>query len=182
MNKLYETARIFVTFFDRELAKGEDYNRWLVDPEIAKFNTHGLFPYTESEKEAFLSSIEKHEKIVWAVFLKNNDNGSYNPKHVGNISLDRLNFIYHSAEMGFMFDKEVWGKGIATEAGKLLVDFGFKRLALHRIWLCTAEINIGMQKVAEKIGFQKTGVFREAMYLCGQYMSAYHYDILRSEW
>jgi [ribosomal protein S5]-alanine N-acetyltransferase len=54
-------------------------------------------------------------------------------------------------------------KGIATDVAKLLIDFGFKELNLHRIYATCDSRNIGSSKVLEKIGMIKEGRIHEDM-------------------
>ena len=50
------------------------------------------------------------------------------------IGFARLGLGSHrSGEVGYAVRRDRWGHGYATEAAGLLVDFGFRRLGLHRI-------------------------------------------------
>jgi len=61
------------------------------------------------------------------------------------------------ASLGFTFAREFWGRGLATEAGRAFVRFGFDELHLARI-VATAEIdNAASLRVLEKLGFVRVG-------------------------
>src|SRR5947209_440573 len=54
------------------------------------------------------------------------------------------------ANIGFELDSRWWGRGLATEAARAILEFGFGELGLHRVWAeCVAE-NIGSSRVLEK--------------------------------
>ena len=53
------------------------------------------------------------------------------------------------------------GKGIAKEASRLLLKYGFEELGLNRIYLYTETGNRAAQGLFEKIGFLKEGVLRQ---------------------
>jgi RimJ/RimL family protein N-acetyltransferase len=60
-------------------------------------------------------------------------------------------------EVGCLIPKEHWGKGVATEIGKLLVEYAFNALGVSRVTAhCDAD-NIGSVKSLLKIGFEFLG-------------------------
>ena len=195
MIKLYETDRLIVRPFTKEDIQG-NYQNWWTDTEVTKYNSHGLFPYTKNQMLSFLERLESSSDIVWAVIVKERgkdlnhpENTIYNADenlyyfHIGNISLQNINWIYRSAEFACIFgEKEYWGKGYCTEAAKLLFEHGFKKLGLHRIWTGTAETNIGMRSVAVKLKMASEGVFLDGMFLDGQFVNVHTYGVLDKEW
>jgi len=54
-------------------------------------------------------------------------------------------------------------KGYGTEALSLLLDYGFKALNLHNIFLSVYSFNERAKKSYEKIGFKIIGIKREAL-------------------
>jgi len=195
MIKLYETDRLIVRPFIEEDIQG-NYQQWFHDIDVTRFNSHGLFPYTESQMKAFLQRLESSSDIVWAVIAKEKgkmlkcpENTIYNADenlyyiHIGNISLQNINWINRSAEFACVFgEKEFWGKGYCTEAARLLFAHGFEKLGLHRIWTGTAQTNMGMRGVAIKLGMTNEGVFLDGMFLNGQFVDIYTYAILEQDW
>jgi RimJ/RimL family protein N-acetyltransferase len=63
-----------------------------------------------------------------------------------------------SAFIGYFLDQKHNGKGYTTEAAKLLVDYAFNELTLHRIEAGVMPHNIGSIRVLEKSGFHKEGI------------------------
>ena len=82
-----------------------------------------------------------------------------------------------------IYDESNWGKGLACEALSLWIDHLFD-VAPHivRLDLRTWSGNIGMMKVAEKLGFKEEARFRKARIVNGQYYDSIGMGILREEW
>jgi ribosomal-protein-alanine N-acetyltransferase len=55
--------------------------------------------------------------------------------------------------LGFYFAREFWGRGLATEAGRAFVNFGFDELKLTRIVTSVQVENAASIRVLEKLGF-----------------------------
>lgn len=102
---------------------------------------------------------------------------------IGTCGLYAHRDIYQLWEFRILiFDPKYLGRGIGTEAAKLVVDYGFLRLNAHRIWLGVNEANIGAIKCYEKVGFQREGAKRKELYCFGQWYDAVQMGILREEW
>jgi RimJ/RimL family protein N-acetyltransferase len=61
-------------------------------------------------------------------------------------------------EIGYRFITPAWGKGIATEAATLVLDHGFRKLAIGPIVAVTHPENLGSQRVLTKIGLRSMGL------------------------
>ena len=123
---------------------------------------------------SYIKSIQNsNNAIVLALITK--DKG----EHIGNIALQSINWISRSGEIAFLLgDKNAWGKGYMEEAGKLLMQHAFTNLALHRIYCGTVKENIGMNKLALKLGMQHEGSSVDAFYKNGRYHDIEHYAII----
>jgi ribosomal-protein-alanine N-acetyltransferase len=66
-------------------------------------------------------------------------------------------------EIGYFVDEKYWGKGIATEAVRLVEKFGFEKLKLHRIVILMNPKNKASEKVAKKSGYKKEGKMKEVI-------------------
>ena len=99
---------------------------------------------------------------------------------IGLLSIDRKNLKaeYYIA----MGETSLKGKGVATQASKLLLDYGFTELGLNKIYLFTESENIPAQKLFEKVGFKKEGCMRSDIYSHNKFVDRYAYGIIRSEY
>lgn len=59
----------------------------------------------------------------------------------------------HEVDLGYRFVSEYWGQGLATEAGKACLEFGFGKLSLDKIVAFVLPENIGSINVLDKLGF-----------------------------
>jgi [ribosomal protein S5]-alanine N-acetyltransferase len=84
---------------------------------------------------------------------------TYEDTLIGTINLFHvMRDSLQSAFIGYFLDKNHNGKGYTTEAAKLIVDYGFNELNLHRIEAGVMPHNIGSIRVLEKAGFHKEGI------------------------
>lgn len=183
-NTAYETERLILLPFNRESLnsfkeKGitSNYKTWFMDQEVTKYNSHGLHQMCEKDFDDFFNYIDGKSCVVFAVIWKKTN------LHVGNISLQSFNWINRSADFAFLLgESSMWGKGIATEAAIPILYHGFDKMNFFRISMGTAGTNIGMQKVAEKLGFIREGRFRSGTFLNGSYEDIVLYSMLEYEW
>ena len=80
------------------------------------------------------------------------------------VSLLNLDFDNKNAELGFWLGKEHWRKGYATEAIDLIINYGFNKQNLYRIYAKVMEPNIASLNLLQKVGFKIEGTLRSANY------------------
>ena len=105
-----------------------------------------------------------------------------NGKLAGVVSLLQINREYRRAELGYWIAVDHWNKGFATEASEALVDFGFRKLGLHRIESTHFVRNPASGKVMQKLGMQQEGIERDSAVKWDRYESLVRYAILEPEW
>jgi len=87
----------------------------------------------------------------------------YGKEIVGGVGI-KINFHRkYVGEIGYFIDEKYWGKGIASQAVKLLEPFCFKKLKLSRIEILMQPANKASEKVAVKNGYIKEGEMRKAV-------------------
>lgn len=154
------------------------YATWLNDPEVCRFNSHARFPVGKEELKKYVREAKQTSSMqVFAIVTKRGET------HIGNISLQNINYIDRSAELAIIIgDKRYWGKGIGLEAWKLIMNYGFRILNLHRLYCGCADKNLGMRKIAEKSGMKPEGRRREAFFKDGGYDDTLEFGILETEY
>lgn len=91
-------------------------------------------------------------------------------KLVGTINLFRIfRGPLQSAMIGYVIDRKHNGKGFATEAIGLAVEYAFKELALHRIEAGVMPHNEPSIRVLEKAGFEREGLARKNVKINGKW-------------
>lgn len=130
------------------------------DPEVVRFITGGT-PMTREQTEARFNFYLNHQKThgfaIWAII--NKEDKSF----IGICGIQYLEDT-PNIEVGYRLAKAFWGKGIATEAAKACLDYGFNKLNLSEIVAVIDVENIASQKVIEKIGlrYEKMAYFYKA--------------------
>ncbi len=80
---------------------------------------------------------------------------------VGHSTLFQMDLKNRRAEVGYSLRRDLWGRGIVTEALDLLIDLAFGPLDLRRLEADVDPRNLGSLRVLEKVGFQREGLLRE---------------------
>jgi len=147
MNIIIETKRLILREFNIN-----DFEA------VFEFNSRvEVHKYTGDE---IIKSIERAKEIISNIWLNDYKNYGYGRwaviykpenKIIGFAGLKYLPEI-NETDIGYRFLPEYWGKGIATEVSKKIINYGFDQLKLNRIIGITMPENIGSCKVLEKIG------------------------------
>jgi len=134
----------------------EKFTEWLNDLEVTKYLI--VYPHIisiENEK-GFLEKLSKEHTYSIVDNITN--------ELIGNCGFGDIDHINQTAEVGiFIGNKKYWNKGYGTEALNLLLDYGFKALNLHNIFLRVYSFNERARKSYEKTGFKIIGKRREAL-------------------
>jgi diamine N-acetyltransferase len=91
-----------------------------------------------------------------------------------------INWRHRSGELQIRIgDAASRGRGLGTEAVRLLCDFGFADLNLHRIYLHVFASNSRAIGAYEKAGFVREGLLRQAAYIDGQWVDVVLMGLIR---
>ena len=74
------------------------------------------------------------------------------------------------------------GRGLGTEATRLVVDHGFRVLGVHRISLEVYAFNPRARHVYEKVGFVHEGTARDALLFDGEWVDMDYMSVLATDW
>ena len=85
-------------------------------------------------------------------------------------------------EIWYLVNPAWWGRGIATEAVRKLLDLGFGELGLHRIWATCLPENPASARVLEKVGMRREGSLIKNLNIHGEWKSSFLYAMLEDEW
>ena len=90
----------------------------------------------------------------------------------------------NTGSVGYIFDYDYCNKGYCTEACKQLLDTGFNKLKLDKIFADTIDGNVSSIRVLEKLGFKLEGRRKKEAYLkeINEYRDFLDYRILISEY
>jgi RimJ/RimL family protein N-acetyltransferase len=90
--------------------------------------------------------------------------------------------VSHCWTVGIALAPAARGRGIGTQAQRLLVDYLFAHTQANRLEAVTAVANVAEQRALEKAGFTREGVLRGYGFQGGQWHDGVLYSVLRDEW
>jgi [ribosomal protein S5]-alanine N-acetyltransferase len=99
---------------------------------------------------------------------------------VGSISLE-IERACDRAELGYWIGKPFWNRGYCTEAARAVLAYGFRELALHRIFAHHFRRNPASGRVMEKVGMVREGLARGHVKKGERYEDLVYYGILRQD-
>jgi RimJ/RimL family protein N-acetyltransferase len=151
---------------------------WFNDEEVNRYLLTGRRPNTVEQSRKFLQrAMFSKRDIVFAIVERESG------RHIGNAGLHRIDPIFRSAVFGLVIGvRECWRRGYGTEVTRLVTDYAFARLNLHRVGLEVAADNPLARRVYERAGYRMEGARREAFYVNGRYLDSVMMSILRQEW
>jgi RimJ/RimL family protein N-acetyltransferase len=101
---------------------------------------------------------------------------------IGMTGLHGISAVHSHADFGILLgERDCWGQGYGTAACRLICDYGFNRLNLHRISLCAFDFNTRGIRSYEKIGFVEEGRLRQHLWRDGAYHDDVQMGLLREE-
>jgi len=150
---------------------------WINDPEL-QARIGRRHPMGRTQEQQWLADQYKREDHMnLAVVLKDGD------QHVGNCGFNQIDFVNRSAEFGILIaERDAWGKGYGPEAARLILEYGFEELGLHRVWLWVFSFNEHAIRAYEKAGFTHEGILREAYFRHGRFHDHHVMSVLEQEW
>jgi RimJ/RimL family protein N-acetyltransferase len=163
-----------------KISDAKDIYTNIQDRKIAENTLRIPWPYRLKDAINFIKnsqkSLKKRKGFIFGIELKEKK------EVVGVISLENVDFEHRHAEVGYWLGKKYRGKGIMTEAGKLVLNFAFEKLKLHRVDAGVFSDNLISQKVLKKLGFKKEGVRRHWRLKFGRWKDDVMYSILENEY
>jgi ribosomal-protein-alanine N-acetyltransferase len=101
---------------------------------------------------------------------------------VGLFQVRQLEPGWGTAEWGFAIGAPYWGTGVFVDAARLVVDFTFDVLAVHRLEARAAVQNGRGNGALRKLGAVQEGVLRRSFLRHGEYLDQVLWTILDEDW
>lgn len=173
-----ETKRLIL----REFAEDdfEDIYKFKSDPKVVKYLTWG-----PSSREETLTSLRsqisfqnetKRQLYILAVVLKNTKSV------IGNALFMIRNNNFDTAEIGFFLNSDFWRNGYGKEIVEGLLEFGFCKYNIHRIYaVCDVE-NKESVNLLQKVGFRLEGHFIKDLKVKGEWRDNFLLALLKEEY
>ncbi len=160
--------------------QGEDVwalYKWFNDPRVLETlgAQHLLFSVSlDEEKKIVERDLNAKDRKAF-IILKLEDRSL-----IGIILLTDIDPRNSSAQLNIVLGEvDQWNQGYGREAIKLLLDFAFEQMNLHRVWLRVAEYNERALKCYLACGFETEGRMRQDHFHRGSFRDALLMSVLR---
>lgn len=163
--KVFEGKNIYLR--PMEVKDAEMLYHSFNDPENMRLTgTHRAFSHNEIE--SILQSLSRDKGRISFAIVTQEDN-----QVIGDIGFNDMQPPYNrSAELGIAIFSSCTNSGYGTEAMKLMLEYGFGVLNLHRIELEVYSFNERAIHVYEKLGFRVEGIKRDVVYYNHHYYNS----------
>lgn len=149
------------------------------DAYVQRFNSPVFKEVNEAEELIHELHNEYFQRsgICWGVTLKNED------KVIGLFGFHHWSKHHRHAEIGYDMNRAYWGQGIASEALRAMLHFGFTQMNLNRIYAGTIADNQESVRLLERLGFVREGTKRGLSWEDdGTFHDGAMYSLLQHEW
>lgn len=122
------------------------------DPAVMRYWTSvpmQVRAQAERKVEEMRMEFTHRDRIHWLVTERRGD------AVIGSCSLFRFDARRRLAEIGYALRSDHWGRGLATEAVSLVLDWGFRALALRRVEADIDARNDASRRLLARLGFQR---------------------------
>ncbi|GAA0478136.1 MULTISPECIES: spermidine N1-acetyltransferase [Tatumella] len=93
----------------------------------------------------------------------------HNSENAGLVELVEINHVHRRAEFQIIIDPLHQGKGLASQAAKLAMEYGFSVLNLYKLYLIVDQENEKAIHIYTKLGFETEGVLKHEFFINGEY-------------
>lgn len=137
---------------------------------LAQTREHALEHIQAVNKE-----IAANKSINWAITTK--DSGEL----IGLIGLVRIKPRNHRAEIGYILHESNRGRGLMSEALKLILEYAFVTLGFNSVIAVIDPDNLASEKLLKRHGFKKEAHLRENIHYKDEYRDTVIYGLLKRE-
>ncbi|MFX0078830.1 MAG: GNAT family N-acetyltransferase [Candidatus Hermodarchaeota archaeon] len=150
-------------------------NREFLFPNVEEVATIKTVEDAETKTQRHKVEWETRKRFVLGIWEKTAI------KYIGEIWIEPNKWEVPSFELGWFLDQGYLGKGLATEAARRSLEFLFHDLNAHKVIVITRDTNLQSMRLAERLGFEKEGHFREARIEHGTRYGLVYYGMLKTE-
>jgi ribosomal-protein-serine acetyltransferase len=100
----------------------------------------------------------------------------------GGVVCRDLDRQHRCAEIGYWLGAEFVGRGLATRAASLAIDYLTGSRGMHRIEMQCGAQNVRSRAVPERLGFRLEGIRRESYWITTHFEDSAVYGLLAGEW
>ena len=121
--------------------------------------------FTREGHENWIRTMIDTGKVVQMIICEEETN-----RPVGSVYLRDIDMTHRKAEYGiFIGEEDARGKGYGSSAARLMIQYAFEEMDLHRLFLRVYAENIQAIRSYEKAGFVKEAHLRDDVCIQGKY-------------
>lgn len=147
-----------------EMSDVEGVMTWINDPDVVKNlqNFNKVFTI-EGEAQYILKMLSSKDDFVFSFFERGTG------KYIGQGGIHQISWQNKLGRLSLIIKREYWNKKYAQEAIPLLIEYAFKELGLHKLWLMVYQTNQKGLYLYQKLGFQEEGRLIDEYFWQGHY-------------
>lgn len=152
---------------------------WIADENIQSWYAEPTYTIQEAVRgllDQYITSYYHDDYYRWAIIDKKTN------ECIGQIAYFLVDSHNQFAEIEYCIGSKFQCNGLATEATKAIIHYGFQKIHLHKVQICTKTTNTPSQRVIEKCGFTYEGTLRDYFYIDGSYVGRMYYSLLEEEY
>ena len=149
----WETTRLVARRAARDAAQ-QVFAAYAQDPDVARYMIWR--PHRDvSETIAFLDRCQRSWQdgtaFPWTLWMKNDGSlaGMIDARVAGG-----------SVDIGYVLRRDLWRRGLMTEAVRFVVEWALSRPDVYRVWATCDVENVASARLLESVGMKREGVLR----------------------
>lgn len=153
---------------------------WNNDPELNRLDSE--LPY---EKESLSEFKRRFEALIYhpSPYSRDFEIHVDGDKVIGVAYIAEISQHNKHCKIGITIgDRDYWGKGYGRAVLRLVLDYCFNELEMHRVSADTFEYNSAWRKLVVWAGFKREGTERDYLFRDGSYWDKETYAILEEEY
>ena len=169
------TPRLILRAFTE--ADAEDVFAWAGDARVTMFlgwQPHESIEATRQVLAGWIAEYANEDHYDWAI--------EFGGRVIGRIHTNYVSRGHRRCELGYYIGHDYWGKGLASEALRRVLDYLFNEAGMNRVEAIYEPENPASGRVMEKCGMKYEGTLRQ-FFRCrdGSYADGLLYAVLTED-
>ncbi|NRA82448.1 MAG: GNAT family N-acetyltransferase [Gammaproteobacteria bacterium] len=161
------------------IADADDFYQWGNDREVIQYSLSSFaIPKSLAHYQQWLSASNSGKSTIELGICCKETN-----KLIGYAGIAGISQLNRSGEYFILIgNKQYWGLGIASEVTRIVTQYGFETIGLHRIELTAFVENQAAVKAYTNAGYHHEGVKRQSGFRHGQFLDKVMMAVIAPQW
>ena len=171
---MIQGKKVFLTAVDHSSV--EQLRQWRNNPELRQYFREHREISKEMQERWFTERVNSQNQVDFEIHDISTGN------LIGHCGLYYIDWINRNAEFTvYIGDMNYRNGGFGSDTLRLLFEYGFSALNLHRIWAEVYSNNTAID-IYRRLGFIDEGVKRQHHFDAGRYIDSHMLGLLNTEW